>query len=78
MLMFNKLGEDKSSPFNYLTEKEMINTSPSIAVDEPTTEEQNTTRHFFSRDTSKKSPADFTPPSHENDDITPFYVLGYN
>jgi len=56
----------------------MINTNTPIAIDEPTTEEQKTTHHFFSRDTSKKSPADFTPSPYENDDITPYYVLGYN
>ncbi len=58
----------------------MINTNPSVAVDEQPIEkeEEKTTHHFFSRDTLKKSPDEFTQSTYENDDITPFYVLGYN
>jgi len=46
--------------------------------DEPTTTEKKPTNPFFTRSTLSKAQKQFTTPTHESDDITPFYVLGYN
>jgi len=46
--------------------------------DEPTTTEKKPTNSFFTRSTLSKAHKQFTTPTHESDDITPFYVLGYN
>jgi hypothetical protein len=46
--------------------------------DEQTTEEKKTAHSFFSNSALNKAQSEFTTPTHERDDITPFYVLGYN
>lgn len=46
--------------------------------DEPKTKEKKNTHSFFTRNTLNKTQNELTSPSHESDDITPFYVLGYN
>ncbi len=42
-----------------------------------TTEKKNA-HSFFTPNTLSKAHKQFTTPTHESDDITPFYVLGYN
>jgi hypothetical protein len=46
--------------------------------DKPTTEQKKKSNSFFTRSTLSKAHKEFTTPTHESDDITPFYVLGYN
>lgn len=46
--------------------------------DEQKTKKNKNTHSFFTRNTLKNTKNELTSPSHENDDITPFYVLGYN
>lgn len=71
-----ELSEDKAYPINDETEAMMTNSTTNN--DEPTTEEKKTANSFFTRSTLSKAHKEFTTPSHESDDITPFYVLGYN
>ena len=46
--------------------------------DKTKTEQNKKANSFFTRSTSSKAHKEFTTPTHESDDITPFYVLGYN
>ena len=46
--------------------------------DKPKTEQNKKANSFFTRSTLSKAHKEFTTPTHESDDITPFYVLGYN
>jgi len=74
--MLKELGEDKEYLINYDAEAMMTNTT--TTNDETATDEKKSTNSFFTRSTLSKAHKEFTTPSHESDDITPFYVLGYN
>ena len=74
--MFNELSEDKEYLIN--DDAEAMKTNATTNNDETTTEEKKTTHSFFTRSTLSKAHKEFTTPAHESDDITPFYVLGYN
>ncbi len=54
----------------------MINTTDKI--DENINEEKKVSSLFFSQNTQNSIQDEFTASTEENDDITPFYVLGYN
>jgi hypothetical protein len=71
-----ELSEDKAYLINDNTEAMMKNSTTNN--DEPTTKENKTANSFFTRSTLSKAHKEFTTPTHESDDITPFYVLGYN
>jgi len=74
--MFKELSKDKEYLPNDETEAMMNNATTNN--DEPTTTEKKATNSFFTRSTLSKAHKQFTTPTHESDDITPFYVLGYN
>lgn len=46
--------------------------------DKAATTEKKMNNSFFTRSKLSKAHKQFTTPIHESDDITPFYVLGYN
>ncbi len=76
ILIFKELSEDKEYLLNDETEAMMTNATTSN--DETTSTEKKPTSSFFTRSTLSKAHKQFTTPAHESDDITPFYVLGYN
>jgi len=53
-------------------------TDATTSNEDTTTTENKPTSSFFTRSTLSKAHKQFTTPTHESDDITPFYVLGYN
>ena len=77
--MFKELSEDKEYLLDHEIEAIMKNstTNNDETAVTATTEKKNA-HSFFTPSTLNKAHQQFTTPIHESDDITPFYVLGYN
>lgn len=70
------MSEDKEYLLNDETEAMMKNSTTNN--DKAATTEKKMNNSFFTRSKLSKAHKQFTTPIHESDDITPFYVLGYN
>ena len=80
--MFKELSEDKEYLLDDEIEAIMKNSTTNndetaVTAVTATTEKKNA-HSFFTPSTLNKAHQQFTTPIHESDDITPFYVLGYN
>lgn len=74
--MLRELSEDKSYPINDETEAIMKNSTTNN--DGETTEDKKTANSFFTRSTLSDAHVKPSLSTYESDDITPFYILGYN
>jgi len=75
--MYKELSEDKEYLLDHEIEA-MMNNATTNNDETTATTENKTTNSFFTPNTLSKAHKQFTTPIHESDDITPFYVLGYN